>query len=80
MNYQKLVFPTNVTRFTLEDQIMKCWGVLDQIDTVIEGTIEYDWTPDQTSNALLGIKEIYQLEFNKLIDLQTALISNGTLK
>jgi len=68
------------TRFDLEEQLTQCWSIIDQIDTVIDGVIEYDWTPDQISNALIGIKEIYDLKFDKLFAVQETLISTGKLK
>lgn len=55
-------------RFDFEQQILKCWNIVDQLDTVVEGVMEHDWTSDQISNALIGIKEIYQLEFDKLFN------------
>ena len=42
------------------------WSIVDQLDTILQGVYEEDWTKDQTANALLGVKEIYQLEFDKL--------------
>jgi len=52
--------------FDHEQQIMKCWQIIDQLDTVNEGILEHNWSSDQVSNALIGLKEIYQLEFDKL--------------
>jgi len=68
------------TRFDLEEQLMQCWSIINQIDTVTEGVIEYDWTPDQISNALIGIKEVYNLKFEKIFMLQETLIRTGKLK
>ena len=69
-----------MNRFDLEQQIMDCWTVLDQIDTITEGVLEYDWNPDQVSNATIGIKEVYQLKFEKLLGTFETLIRNGDIK
>lgn len=53
-------------RFEFEQQLLKCWTVTDMVNSVTEGTLDHGWNPDQISNALIGIKEIYELEFNKL--------------
>lgn len=50
----------------LEQDIMDAWHVVDDINTVYhrsEGLSE-----DQLMNVLLGIKELYQLKFEKLFD------------
>ena len=69
-----------MNRFDLEAQIMKCWQVVDSLDTITEGVLEYDWTPDQVSNATIGLKEIYQLEFEKLQGMFELLVHNGDIK
>lgn len=61
-------------RFDHEQQIMKCWQIIDQLDTINEGILEHDWSSDQVSNAIMGLKEIYQLEFDKLFAQFTASI------
>lgn len=53
-------------RFKHEQQIMKCWQIVEQLDTINEGILEHKWTSDQISNAIIGLKEIYALEFDKL--------------
>jgi hypothetical protein len=55
-------------RFDFEQQIMDCWKVTDEINTTAEGIIEHDLTADQISNILIGLKELYELKFNKLWD------------
>jgi hypothetical protein len=71
---------STASSFDLEEQIMQCWSIIDQIDTVTEGVDVYGWTADQISNALIGIKEIYNLEFEKMLALQETLLRSGKLK
>lgn len=69
-------------RFDFEQQIMKCWQITDQLDTITEGVLEYGWNSDQVSNATIGLKQLYNLEFEKLFDMfnngvHERMISNG---
>jgi len=56
-------------RFDFEQQIQKCWMVTDDIYELAEAILEHDLTTDQTTNVLFGMKEMYELKFNKLWDL-----------
>ena len=55
-------------RFDFEQQIMECWKITDEIRTAAEGIAEHDLTSDQVSSILSGLKELYELKFNKLWD------------
>ena len=56
-------------RFDFEQQIVKCWSITDDVEEVAEGILERDLSHDQIVNALMGIKQLYELKFNKLWDL-----------
>lgn len=56
-------------RFDFEQQIQKCWLVTDDIYELAEGVLEHDLTSDQITNVLFGMKEMYELKFNKLWDM-----------
>jgi hypothetical protein len=56
-------------RFDFEQQIVKCWSITDDVEEVAEGILERDLSHDQIINALMGIKQLYELKFNKLWDL-----------
>lgn len=53
-------------RFEMEQLIMKCWDVVDDIDLLMENVVEGDLTQDNISNALLGMSEMYRMKFEKL--------------
>jgi hypothetical protein len=53
-------------RFDLEQDIMKCWNVTDDIDLLYRGVLERDMTSDEVANALLGIKTLYAMRFDEL--------------
>lgn len=56
-------------RFDFEQQIQKCWLVTDDIYELAEGVLEHELTTDQIANVLFGMKEMYELKFNKLWDM-----------
>jgi len=56
-------------RFDFEQQIQKCWMVTDDIYELAEAVLEHGLTIDQTTNVLFGMKEMYELKFNKLWDM-----------
>lgn len=53
-------------RFDLEQNIMKCWNVTDDIDLVYKNVMESDMTNDDIANALLGLKTLYNMKFEEL--------------
>ncbi len=56
-------------RFDLEQQIMKCWNIVEEIQLLNENVLERDeMSKDEISNFLLGLSTIYDMKFNKLFD------------
>lgn len=55
-------------RFDLEQDIMKCWNVTEDIYLLYENVMEKDLTTDDIANALLGMKTIYDMKFEKMFD------------
>jgi hypothetical protein len=55
-------------QFDHEQQIMQCWGICEDLATLSEGVLERDLTPDQITNILLGMEQLYQLKFQKLFE------------
>jgi predicted nuclease with TOPRIM domain len=54
-------------QFDLEQGIMGCWHVTDDLDILLEEIMENEhFTKDQTSNFVLGLSTIYQAKFEKL--------------
>ena len=52
-------------RFDLEQEIMKCWSITEDIQNFLA---EDELTPDQQQNYLLGLATIYEVKFQKLWD------------
>jgi regulator of replication initiation timing len=56
-------------RFDFEQQIMDCWRITDDIKEASEALIDGDLNTDETSNILIGLRQLYELKFNKLWDM-----------
>jgi hypothetical protein len=71
-------------RFDLEQQILDCWKIVDDIKlldkNVLEGKIEgRNLTQDEISNYLLGLESIYELKFEQLFDTFGSLIKQSKI-
>ena len=64
------------TRFNLEQDIMLCWQVTDDLQMVYSHIMEDpNIDRDKLANILLGMKELYQLKFEKCFNTFELLIS-----
>lgn len=59
-------------RFDLEQQILECWKVTSDINLFYESMEGMD--EDRRMNYLLGLKEMYELKFNKMWDIFEQLV------
>jgi hypothetical protein len=54
-------------RFDLEQQIMDCWHVVDDLKILSESVCEHDdFNRDKITNITMGLEQLYQLKFDKL--------------
>jgi hypothetical protein len=54
-------------QFDLEQNIMSCWDVKEDLDLLLEELMENDtFSRDDASNYVLGLSTIYHAKFNKL--------------
>lgn len=51
--------------YELEQQILSCWNVVDDVDRLYRYVMEHDMSRDDIANVLLGIKAIYSLKFDE---------------
>jgi hypothetical protein len=65
------------TRFDLEEQIMDCWGVVDDIKSLYYINDIRDLTEDERANALLGLVTVYQIKFELMFNTFEQLIQKG---
>jgi hypothetical protein len=58
-------------RFDFEQQIVKCWSVVDDLKDLDEGLFEgwLSFTQDDVSNQILAVANLYDVKFNKLWNL-----------
>ena len=58
--------PTN-NIFDLEQAILSCWNVVDDLNLLYSESMERSppFTPDEWANIILGMKELYEIKFNK---------------
>ena len=71
---------TGLDRFDLEQGIMKCWSIIEDIrllnKNVLEGIPDGgELTTDDVSNYLLGLETIYEMKFNDLFHIFSTLIA-----
>ena len=52
----------------LEQEIMKAWQVVDDIDLLLENVMETDMSTDDIANVLLGLESVYSMRFQKLVN------------
>jgi hypothetical protein len=60
-----------MNRFEFEEQIVKCWSVVDDLKDLDEGLFEgwLNFTQDDVSNQILAVANLYDVKFNKLWNL-----------
>ena len=51
-------------RFDLEQQILECWKVIEDIELLYENLESMD--DDERMNYLLGLQSMYKLKFNRV--------------
>jgi hypothetical protein len=72
-------------RFLLEQMMMKCWHVTDDMDTISEYVAtQYSDIPakhvDALLNMLVGMRTLYDQRFSNTMDLFAELIRKGDVK
>lgn len=56
------------TTFDLEQQIINCWNVTDDLEVLNEAVLERNLSKDEISNILTGMKGLYHLKFETLFE------------
>ena len=62
------VYEMEYNRFDMEQDLLACWHVTDDLDLLTEGVLEHDLTTDQVANITIGLKDLYNIRFNKVWD------------
>lgn len=76
------LYPTSYDRFKLEDKIMACWGVVDDLDSCLEYIIDHpdfegmsDAHADKIFNIVNGVKSLYDVKFNTMWEVFEACVA-----
>ena len=64
-------------RFDLEQQILDCWGIAEDLDILFEAILDKNLERDKIANIVLGMKDLYQLKFEKTFNTFEECIRNG---
>jgi len=64
-------------RFDLEQAIMNCWGIVEDMKVLTEGVLEQDMSTDDIANITMGLEGLYQLKFEKLWNIFESLCAQG---
>ena len=52
--------------FDLQQQLMDCWRIVDDIKVLEEAVLDKEQSHNDTGNVLIGLEYLYQLKFEKL--------------
>lgn len=55
-------------QFDMEQQIMTCWNICEDLETLNEGVLDREITRDQIANIVQGMKDLYHLKFETLFE------------
>lgn len=53
-------------RFKLEEAIMDCWHIVDDLKVLSLHVCDYDLDRDKVTNILVGLEQLYQIKFENL--------------
>lgn len=59
--------PAETNRFTLEEKILDCWRIIDDLET-LGRVYDREHTEDEILNILIGVTQLYDQRFNELFD------------
>lgn len=52
-------------RFSLEQEIMDCWGITRDLDYVLK-MLDKDYTEDDLANVIIGLRVLYEQKFDTM--------------
>ena len=53
-------------RFDLEQHILKCWNITDDLDVLSKAVRDVDFDVGETADILLGMRQLYEIKFSNL--------------
>jgi len=71
----------SIDRFDLEQDIMNCWQVVDDIKTLTKRYLDGPvMSQDEVANVLIGLEALYQIKFEQLFGTFEQCIKNDVFK
>tara|TARA_R110000868_G_scaffold70117_1_gene206411 strand:- start:1037 stop:1267 length:231 start_codon:yes stop_codon:yes gene_type:complete len=70
------MYRQQLDRFDLEQDIMKCWEVVDDIKNLRQTNDRRTMTQDEVDNYLLGLETIYEIKFERLFETFETIVNN----
>jgi hypothetical protein len=71
---------SKITRFDVEQQMMNCFTVVDELKLLGESLVEKRIGQDKLTNLIIGLSELYQLKFEKLLESFESCVKSGDIK
>jgi len=65
-----------ISRFDLEQQILECWRITDDIKMLAEAIGNKEMSEDKLMNILIGMQDLYDLKFDKTFNTFCQLIAD----
>lgn len=56
-------------RFDHEQQIMRCWNIVEDLKELNVAVLEKDISRDKISNIIMGLADMYELKFDTLFSM-----------
>ena len=66
-------------RFDLEQNILDCWKITDDVNLLYKNVMEEELDKDIISNVVLGLQAIYSMRFEQLWETFENLVSKREL-
>lgn len=64
-----------IDRFDLEQGIMKCWGIIEDIKLISTTLDRREMSEDELGNYLLGLETIYNARFEETFNIFERLVN-----
>jgi hypothetical protein len=82
MDAKEMKTLSEIDRFDLEQDIMNCWHVVDDLKTLTKRYMDgaTPMTEDEVTNVLIGLEYLYQMKFEQLFETFEHCIKNNVFE
>ncbi len=76
-SYEEINKKSSTNRFDLEQEILNCWRVVDDLKILYENVLENSTLDrDEVANILIGLSQLYEMRFDKTFRIFEECIAN----